>query len=556
MRVDVDDLRPLAVRLAGVAGRRLDDAQPWVDGVLPGGVRLHAVLPPARRRRAAPEPAVRAAPTRWGRRPGPARCRRPPRWPRLLREVVAARVSLVVTGGTGAGKTTVLAALVAECPAHERVVVVEDVRELDPEHPHVVRLQGRGANVEGVGGVTLVDLVRQALRMRPDRLVVGEVRGAEVRELLAALNTGHEGGMSTVHANGPEEVPARFEALGRPGGDAAGGRPRPAARGGAGRRPRRARRSGCGRSSGVGGRRARPGGAGLGAGRPRRRQRRPRAVWWPVRGATVSSQLVPAAARRVPLGAAVTVAAALRGARPACVWPGLGGGRVVSAAGADGILRSTTPDPRTVRRWARRASRLVGSTLAVGTATLGRGVRRRRRPSAWMPGSTCPPRPWRPRARRVSWTGRPGCRRCSSTSVAEGRGVATLLEAGADLSGDERRDLGLLVAAWRLAEEAGATASAVTAAAAASIRGRRAAGTGRTSSSPGPGRPCGCSPRCRSPGPSPARSSGWPRSALRLGGVAGARRSPELALTVAGWWWARRLLRRACRPGRTDGRTR
>ena len=132
----------------------------------------------------------------------------------LLREVVAARTSLVVTGGTGAGKTTVLAALVAECPTDQRVVVVEDVRELDPEHPHVVRLQGRGPNVEGVGGVTLVDLVRQALRMRPDRLVVGEVRGAEVRELLAALNTGHEGGMSTLHANGPEEVPARFEALG------------------------------------------------------------------------------------------------------------------------------------------------------------------------------------------------------------------------------------------------------------------------------------------------------------------------------------------------------
>ena len=132
----------------------------------------------------------------------------------LLREVVAAGTSLVVTGGTGAGKTTVLAALVAECPTDQRVVVVEDVRELDPEHPHVVRLQGRGPNVEGVGGVTLVDLVRQALRMRPDRLVVGEVRGAEVRELLAALNTGHEGGMSTLHANGPEEVPARFEALG------------------------------------------------------------------------------------------------------------------------------------------------------------------------------------------------------------------------------------------------------------------------------------------------------------------------------------------------------
>jgi pilus assembly protein CpaF len=131
----------------------------------------------------------------------------------VLRALVHDRVSLVVTGGTGAGKTTLLAALLAECPAHERLVLVEDVRELDPEHPHVVRLQGRTPNVEGRGGVTLVDLVRQALRMRPDRLVVGEVRGAEVRELLAALNTGHDGGMSTLHANGPEELPARMEAL-------------------------------------------------------------------------------------------------------------------------------------------------------------------------------------------------------------------------------------------------------------------------------------------------------------------------------------------------------
>ncbi len=213
VRVEADDLRPLAVRLAGVAGRRLDDAQPWVDGVLPGGVRLHAVLPPLADR--GPHLSLRFARHRPGGVDALARLGAvTPDMAELLRGVVAARTSLVVTGGTGAGKTTVLAALVAQCPADERVVVVEDVRELDPEHPHVVRLQGRGPNVEGVGGVTLVDLVRQALRMRPDRLVVGEVRGAEVRELLAALNTGHEGGMSTLHANGPEEVPARFEALG------------------------------------------------------------------------------------------------------------------------------------------------------------------------------------------------------------------------------------------------------------------------------------------------------------------------------------------------------
>ncbi len=213
VRVETDDLRPLAVRLAGVAGRRLDDAQPWVDGVLPGGVRLHAVLPPLAD--GGPHLSLRFARHRPGGVDALARLGSvTPDMAELLRGVVAARTSLVVTGGTSAGKTTVLAALVAECPADERIVVVEDVRELDPEHPHVVRLQGRGSNVEGVGGVTLVDLVRQALRMRPDRLVVGEVRGAEVRELLAALNTGHEGGMSTLHANGPEEVPARFEALG------------------------------------------------------------------------------------------------------------------------------------------------------------------------------------------------------------------------------------------------------------------------------------------------------------------------------------------------------
>ncbi|WP_377640197.1 TadA family conjugal transfer-associated ATPase [Oryzobacter terrae] len=206
------ELRPLAVRLAGLAGRRLDDAQPWVDGVLPGGVRLHAVLPPLAD--GGPHLSLRVARFRPSGVSGLVGLgAASPAVAAVLRALVAARASLVVTGGTGAGKTTVLAALVAECPAADRVVVVEDVRELAPDHPHVIRLQGRSPNVEGRGAVTLVDLVRQSLRMRPDRLVVGEVRGAEVRELLAALNTGHEGGMSTLHANGPDEVPARIEAL-------------------------------------------------------------------------------------------------------------------------------------------------------------------------------------------------------------------------------------------------------------------------------------------------------------------------------------------------------
>jgi pilus assembly protein CpaF len=119
----------------------------------------------------------------------------------------------LVSGGTGTGKTTVLSALLSEVSAGERIVLVEDSAELRPEHSHVVRLEARPGNHEGAGAVSLRDLVRQALRMRPDRLVVGEVRGGEVVELLAALNTGHDGGSGTIHANSPADVPARVEAL-------------------------------------------------------------------------------------------------------------------------------------------------------------------------------------------------------------------------------------------------------------------------------------------------------------------------------------------------------
>jgi len=131
---------------------------------------------------------------------------------------VRARLAYLVTGGTGSGKTTLLSTLLGLVPPTERIVLVEDAAELRPVHPHVVALQARTANVEGAGAIGLTDLVRQALRMRPDRLVVGECRGAEIVDLLGALNTGHEGGAGTLHANTAADVPARLEALGLLGG--------------------------------------------------------------------------------------------------------------------------------------------------------------------------------------------------------------------------------------------------------------------------------------------------------------------------------------------------
>ncbi len=206
-------LRALAVRLAARSGRRLDDASPYVDARLPGGTRLHAVLPP-----------VAVEGTLLSLRVPPRRtfslddlCDRgtvPPGWEAVLAGTVRARLGFLVSGGTGSGKTTLLSSLLGEVAPHERVVTVEDTAELAPACAHHVRLEARHANAEGVGAVTLSDLVRQALRMRPDRVVVGECRGAEVLDLLSALNTGHAGGCGTVHANAVEHVPSRLEALG------------------------------------------------------------------------------------------------------------------------------------------------------------------------------------------------------------------------------------------------------------------------------------------------------------------------------------------------------
>lgn len=221
LSVATAEVRELAIRLAAVCGVRLDDAQPFADGIideLPPGIpasalRVHAMLsPPARggaclslrtlsRGRLGLEELCAA-----GMMPAEVRDR--------LRGLVLARKNLLVTGGTGTGKTTLLAALLGEAPGHERIVLVEDTPELMPVHPHVVALAAREGNADGAGQVGMRLLLRQCLRMRPDRIVVGEVRGAEVADLLVALNTGHAGSAGTMHANSVAAVPGRLAALG------------------------------------------------------------------------------------------------------------------------------------------------------------------------------------------------------------------------------------------------------------------------------------------------------------------------------------------------------
>ena len=206
-------VRRLAQRLAAACGRRLDEGSPYVDARLPDGTRLHAVLPPV----ATDGPYLSLRTFRehaFSLTDLVAVDALSESGAEMLGAIVAARLSYLVSGGTGSGKTTLLATLLSEVPPRERIVIVEDAAELRPRHPHVVALQARTANVEGAGAIGLRDLLRQALRMRPDRLVVGECRGAEVVDLLGALNTGHEGGAGTLHANTAADVPARLEALG------------------------------------------------------------------------------------------------------------------------------------------------------------------------------------------------------------------------------------------------------------------------------------------------------------------------------------------------------
>lgn len=208
-----DEVRKLAQRLAASVGRRLDDAAPFVDARLADGTRVHAVLGTLAAPGTCLSLRVPAAHT-FSLDDCVASGSLTTEGAAFLRRLITAKLAFLVSGGTGSGKTTLLAALLGLVAPTERIVIVEDSRELAPHHPHVVRLEGRPANAELAGAVTLTHLVRQSLRMRPDRLVVGEVRGAEICDLLTAMNTGHEGGCGTVHANSAADVPARLEALG------------------------------------------------------------------------------------------------------------------------------------------------------------------------------------------------------------------------------------------------------------------------------------------------------------------------------------------------------
>ena len=207
-----EELRNAIERILAPLGRRVDELSPMVDARLADGSRVNVVIPPL----AIDGPALSIR--RFGAtRPGPdelvalgtlGQDQR-----QMLERAVAGRLSVLVSGGTGSGKTTFLNALSSFIATGERVVTIEDAAELRLQQPHVVRLESRPAGVEGRGEVTIRDLLRNALRMRPDRIVIGEVRGVEALDLLTALNTGHDGALSTIHANSPADALSRLETL-------------------------------------------------------------------------------------------------------------------------------------------------------------------------------------------------------------------------------------------------------------------------------------------------------------------------------------------------------
>ena len=208
-----ESVRSLAQKLALSTGRRLDQSQPYVDAQLSKTIRLHAVLSPI----ANPGTVISL------------RIHRPQilslselvsnktltnSQKDFLTKLIDNKKSFVICGGTGSGKSTLLNSLLSEVEKSQRILIIEDSRELNPQHPHVVSLEGRPANIEGMGLITMKDLIKQSLRMRADRLIIGEVRGAEVIDWLGALNTGHKGSAGTIHANSIHEIIIRFESLG------------------------------------------------------------------------------------------------------------------------------------------------------------------------------------------------------------------------------------------------------------------------------------------------------------------------------------------------------
>jgi pilus assembly protein CpaF len=209
---DDEHLMRVIERIVSTVGRRIDEAQPMVDARLTDGSRVNAIIPPLAIdgpvlsiRRFGTDPLKMSALIENG---------------ALTKEIamlfemcVKARLNIIISGGTGAGKTTLLNALSAYIPADERIVTIEDSAELQMQQPHVVRLETRPPNIESKGEVTQRDLVRNALRMRPDRIVVGEVRGGEAIDMLQAMNTGHDGSLTTIHANSPRDTLGRLETM-------------------------------------------------------------------------------------------------------------------------------------------------------------------------------------------------------------------------------------------------------------------------------------------------------------------------------------------------------
>jgi pilus assembly protein CpaF len=209
---DESQLRRIINKMVAEVGRRIDESQPMVDARMPDGSRINAVIPPLSlsgalltiRKFGAERMEIETL-VRLG--------SLTPETADLLRRCVEARLNILISGGTGAGKTTLLNAMSASIPDSERIVTIEDAAELRMAQRHVLRLECRPKNIEGEGEVTIRDLLRNTLRMRPDRIVVGEVRGAEALDMLQAMNTGHDGSLSTIHANSPRDALARVETM-------------------------------------------------------------------------------------------------------------------------------------------------------------------------------------------------------------------------------------------------------------------------------------------------------------------------------------------------------